>query len=238
VDSIGENIQEYVTTEVADIFQSISSLRENDLFKAEGARGYNHTVELNRSVRDGFFNPIDWDCSNRESDDKLAIYENMPIPNIDHLVGWATSHRPCRGNDPKDTANKLKHISSPPPPPSQVEFLLRRLGRRMMRSAGRKRSNGGPFIELAKRMSPSAGVAFGIAVEDIFTVALMPLAKKHVTRCRYLEKQIDSCTSNTNGNVESGFGKSGDNDPYVAWTMCPQEAITDFMKKPSFYHDA
>lgn len=236
VNLIGENIQEYVTTEVTHVLQSISSSRENNFMNAEGARSYNRT--------DDFFNPIDWDCSNRERDVKLAVYENMPIPNIDHLVGWATSHRPCHGNDPTDTRNisellhlEMKHITSPPPPPSQVEFLLRRFGRRVTRSAGRKHSSGGPCIELAKRMSPSAGVAFGIAVEDIFTVALMPLAKKHVTRCRYLENQIDRCTSNIDGNVESSVGKSGDIDPFVAWTLCPQDAIADFKKKPSLCQD-
>ncbi|KAL7463775.1 hypothetical protein ACHAXS_004138 [Conticribra weissflogii] len=247
LDSIGDNTQECVTTEIKSVLRSMITSSSNDPSKDEDVRKHDRIGDLNRSQGDYFFNPIDWDCSNRYTDDRLAIYENMPIPNIDHLVGWATSHRPHRGNDRTDTGNiselqrlDLQHIHAPPPPPSQVRFLLRRLGRRMMQSVGGKHSNGGSLLcnEIAKKMSPSAGVAFGIAVEDIFTVALMPLAKKHVNRCRYLEKLKNSCESNIDGKQDSGVGKSGCIDPFDAWTMSPQEAIAEFAMKPTFYHDA
>mmetsp|Transcript_30452 Transcript_30452/g.55263 ORF Transcript_30452/g.55263 Transcript_30452/m.55263 type:complete len:134 (+) Transcript_30452:246-647(+) len=75
-------------------------------------------------------------------------------------------------------------------------------------------------------MDTSAYVAVGIAVEEVLTMALMPLAEAHIERCRRLERQKNCDATATDPCAR----KIPTMDPFHSWTLPPAEAMVQLAK--------
>ena len=148
--------------------------------------------------------------------------ERKPSPNqeidllsmLDELVGWATSH--CKSNNNScehERTSGLPHIPAAPPPPSHIKYLHGCVSERLSGAAGARKTRG-----RKRQFDASAHVTVGMAVEEVLTMALMPLAEEHVKRCRRLEYQKDRKRPTDTA------------DPFHSWTLPPTEAIVQLAK--------
>ncbi|KAL9187220.1 hypothetical protein ACHAXT_001323 [Thalassiosira profunda] len=176
------------------------------------------------------------------------LYQHWSIPQIDDLVGWATSHRgtdktsrPASDSIDGDEGRRLglAHLLMSPPPPSHMAFLRHRIKERRGENPpgggkGKRKRNktatGGLGIDGLESMSTSAHVATGMAVEEALTMALMPLAEAHVARCRRLQRGKRTTGSRKEGRPST---RRRDDDPFHAWTLPPAEAIAALAREGS-----
>mmetsp|Transcript_12308 Transcript_12308/g.26739 ORF Transcript_12308/g.26739 Transcript_12308/m.26739 type:complete len:362 (+) Transcript_12308:259-1344(+) len=198
--------------------------------------------------------------------DNILLYQHFSIPEIDNLVGWATSH--CgNNNDPNPMAKAapanhdilsgqqeqrlgLSHIPTAPPPPSHVAFLHQRMSEKLMtntangEAAASDGDEGSININTISKQNDnvdaSVYVTVGMAVEEVLTMALMPLAEAHVEHCRRLEIQKNCHATNTTEwpNQQSGveqcsWNRSNGADTFHAWTRPPAEAIVQLARDGS-----
>ena len=161
----------------------------------------------------------------------------------------------------------LTHSSTtaPPPPPSHIAYLQHQIADKL--EAGnssttaedtsderRDRSNKGNNIRrdvdtstystISKHnhninLDTSAYVAIGMAIEESLLRSLMPLAYKHVERCRRLERR-DTSSSIVSGGIDLDSSSTSANeltsrnrlasDPFHAWTLPAAEAVAELAK--------
>ena len=116
---------------------------------------------------------------------------DIPIP------PWGLSlHQPPPFQPMHSEAAPMR--SEVPPPPQLLGLLLKCAERKMSKSAERVR-NGPQNADQEQKMKvmrhmnnmfdSSALIAAGVAVEEILTSALLPLAAAHVSRCRAMDHQ-------------------------------------------------
>lgn len=168
------------------------------------------------------------------------LYQHLSDKEMDNLVGWATSHRGNGGINSNRTSSKdvvdsdLSYIPKPPPPPSHIAFLHELINQRL-KTANNNDEDTTNHHKGAKAESEelnrninrgnidvSTYVSTGMAIEDILTMKLMPLAKAHAGRCRRLERQKKKDGSQR--------ANSATSDPFHAWTLPPAEAIVELAK--------
>ena len=82
-------------------------------------------------------------------------------------------------------------------------------------------------------MDTSAYVAVGMAVEEVLTMALMPLAEAHIERCRRLERQKNCDATAT----EPCARKIPTMDPFHSWTLPPAEAMVQLARDGAANHN-
>jgi hypothetical protein len=158
----------------------------------------------------------------RWGQDKL--YRYLPVVEVDKLVGWAThmnsyqSVSTTNGGDhgdttfpangtalPKSNNNPLLGLPNLPLRPSLLKHLVHdpatQLALTKLNQSGasknRKRPKSSDHFD---RFHHSAAVAVGMLAEEMITASLLPLARRHVARCRQQENMAD-------------------------WTLPPEEAI-------------
>jgi hypothetical protein len=126
----------------------------------------------------------------------------VSVPEVDELVGWATHvQRP----EPVVDVNPLLNLPSTPLQPSLLTDLENTVSK--MLTAEKRSVQWESFDQ-------SALVAIGIALEEMITTNLLPLAQLHVQRCRQLEATL--------GKEESLFSE---------WTLPPEEAVEKLVEK-------
>jgi len=141
---------------------------------------------------------------------------------LDELVGWATSH--CKSNNNSSTKAisetcehertlGLSYIPAAPPPPSHIKYLHGCMSERLSGATGARKTRKKPH-----QFDASGHVAVGMAIEEVLTMTLMPLAEEHVKRCRRLEQQKDR--KRPTDTV----------DPFHLWTLPLTEAIVQLAK--------
>jgi hypothetical protein len=88
-------------------------------------------------------------------------------------------------------------------------------------------------------MDISTYIAIGMAIEERLTRSLMPLAYKHVERCRRLERDTSSTSGSVNGDIDLGSSSTNTNesttrqrrlDPFHAWTLPAAEAVVELTR--------
>ena len=249
IDSVG-NVEEEVIKETHRVLQQLSSgveLKEQPDASNSKSGGHGNTLnngEVDSDIsRQARINPIDWYKRGRDEEDRGEFFENMSISNIDNLVGWATSYS---GNTCVKDSNKrdqvcqlgLSHIPVAPPPPSQIEFLLNRFVGRMAKTLepgsdisenATIDNNNSQIQQMKKKLDASALVSIGMGVEDVMTMALLPLARAHVDRCRRLEKEKHH-RAIYKDNSQPHSRNAPREDPYVAWTLPPNEAAMELTR--------
>lgn len=196
---------------------------------------------------------VEWDrlAASRWGQDRLDRY--ISIPELDDLIGWnchlvaPTSSPIDRNSDncpttnatglPLIAPNRLLGLatSNVPLRPSLLKHLIQDPATNILKAIDeatiaaslsdqerqpRKRTSNGPLWEA---MNHSTAVALGILAEEMITATLLPLAEKHVKRCRWLqERQEESARSNRNSNEIKALGSEA---AFHHWTLPPEEAI-------------
>eukprot|EP00970_Alexandrium_tamarense_P002706 scaffold377_cov193-Alexandrium_tamarense.AAC.15 len=208
LESLGGNAEDAVVREARRILHGKTEI-EDDENKDASDIGIGSVCEggIPREFRVESF---DWIKRGMGEEGKGSIYKHMSIPQIDEFVGWANTSSGVTNvtSTAKDSAAQLEHVPMAPPPPSQVQFLMHRFGERYSDKASEKE-------HLWSNFDPSALVSMGVAVEEMMTSALMPLAKAHVLRCRRLETE------------QSTFNLDRSKGSFTAWTLTPSEAVTE-----------
>ena len=97
-------------------------------------------------------------------------------------------------------------------------------------------------------MDISAYIAIGMAIEESLTRSLMPLAYKHVERCRRLELERRNTSSSVSGGIVDSSMNTNTNelthqkrrlsDPCHAWNLPPAEAVAELAKDGCTTSDA
>jgi len=192
-----------------------------------------------------------------------ALFQHISTAEVNNLIGWANSHGCESGHDSstklapgngeklrkqEQRLGSLLHIPKAPPPPSDVHYLHQLISERLSTNsfgssnqplsneAGAKANNEteNDTIPTLDRMDASAYVAIGMAVEEVFTSALMPLAEAHVERCRRLERQKDKerGTKSDVTTTETRTPRKGLNsaDPFDSWTLPPSKALVQLAR--------
>jgi len=140
---------------------------------------------------------VPWDELAETKWGKTSLTRFVAVPELDRLVGWATH---VQQSAPVAEPNVLLGItSSSPLQPSLLRYLENTAS--YMLSAD-KRS------DQWESLHQSALVSIGIVLEEMLTATLLPLAQRHVKRCRNLEDVY--------GSEEQVFSE---------WTLPPEEAI-------------
>jgi len=160
----------------------------------------------------------------------------------------------------------LTHSSTAaPPPPSHIAYLQHQISNRLKTgnssittedTSDERRDRRSGDINISRdvdkstystiskhnhnnNLDTSAYIAIGMAIEESLTRSLMPLAYKHVERCRRLELERD--TSSVSGGIDLGSNSANTNestqnpkrlvsDPFHAWTLKPAEAVAELAK--------
>ena len=173
------------------------------------------------------------------------------IPTINDLLGWATNR--CSSETMRSSKNDtlsalergfgLSHIPIAPPPPSHIEHLHDCIRKRLddninsdidlqSKTGGDSAMNERAIHSNLLNANSSAYVAIGMAVEEVLTLALMPLANAHVSHCRRLERLREKEKSRWGGNEINHAGETMKTvDPFHAWTLPPAEAIVELATK-------
>jgi hypothetical protein len=197
---------------------------------------------------------LDWDRRGQGGDGKGNIYQHMSIDMIDDFVGWTTSlndkdqAKPSyadaalpgfAGDDLEAVYSGLLHVPKAPPPPSQIAFLRQRLQKEMVERLKilcpdeDTESHSRRAQELLGCLDSSALVSIGFIIEEVMTMALMPLAKAHVEHCRRLER-FSNLQSNDGLEQEDKAGTTQSCvDPFVAWTLPIPEVISELARDKS-----
>ena len=111
----------------------------------------------------------------------------------DEVLGWAT-HVTAPFGDSAATFQPLVGLPDVPPPNSFLQLVDAYASQQCTK-------------EQLKTFDISALVTMGICLEEMLTVSFLPLAQKHVERCRQLS----------------------DEDAFRAWTLPPEEAIAELI---------
>mmetsp|Transcript_25605 Transcript_25605/g.54425 ORF Transcript_25605/g.54425 Transcript_25605/m.54425 type:complete len:353 (+) Transcript_25605:118-1176(+) len=207
---------------------------------SEGAKMPNIADDYLESKHDSYQHVV------QETD---PLYRHFSPPEIENLVGWATSHHGNEHNYLARTAHVddglrdlerrlgLSHLPMAPPPPSHIEYLHERILKRTKTNntannlhdesapvGGKQNKNNANSTSISVNMDASAYVAVGMAVEEMLTAALMPLAEAHVERCRRLErwKGRDRAAAKEGSRARK---RMAEEDPFDAWTLPPAEAV-------------
>jgi len=157
---------------------------------------------------------------------------------------------------------ELTHTSNAaPPPPSHIAYLQQQISDRLKTGnstttedtsderrdnrSGKNNINGvdiSTYTTISNHkhdnnLDISAYIAIGMAIEERLTRSLMPLAYKHVERCRRLELERD--TSSVSGDIV-GSGSTNTNGstswnrlashPFHAWTLPAAEAFVELAR--------
>jgi hypothetical protein len=159
-------------------------------------------------------NKVYFSITNRDDDfvqwDALAdtkwgtnpLIRYVSVPEVEELVGWATHvQRPVPAAD----VNPLLNLPSTPLPPSLLIDLENTVSQLLAAEE---------LSDQWESFDQSALVAIGIALEEMITTNLLPLAQLHVQRCRQLEV--------TDGSEERLFSE---------WTLPPEEAVDKLVEK-------
>jgi len=163
---------------------------------------------------------------------------------LDNLVSWATRQ--------SATFNPLLRLSGEAPfSPSLLEYVyqsgLARVGRQRSQTTRTTSSTTAPqqrqeqendAEKVWKSLDTSAMVAIGMALEEMVTMALLPLAAKHVARCRRIEDD-EAQRQPEQEDEKSGISDEGNDVPrevirpqdnrkqtaFQDWTLPPEEAL-------------
>lgn len=138
---------------------------------------------------------------------KEPFRSRIPYPEVNELVGWAMHiSQPEAAHLHGDVPiNPLLGLPSAPPPPSYLNELLTICMKLIRRDK--------KYAIVMNTMDHSAAVTAACLLEEMMTTILMPLAKKHVVRCRKLDMEA---VSKERG--EEGIAMDD-------WTLPPEEAL-------------
>ena len=162
--------------------------------------------------------------SNRTWADE-SVLNYLPVREVDRLVGWAT-HVTQEGKSDEVTEVSSTDGPSPPNPLLGIQPdspLPMSMLHQLIHANARGKFKNEP--ELTGSFGTSALVALGMVLEEMMTANLLPLAERHVRRCRELEKEEEA----------RGEGKAVDNNmqkekrSFQEWTLPPEEAIYNLM---------
>jgi hypothetical protein len=139
---------------------------------------------------------VQWDALADTKWGRNPLTRYVSVPELDELVGWATHvQRPV----PFVNVNPLLGLPGTPLQPSLLMYLENTVSEIL---SAEKRS------DQWESFDQSALIAIGIALEEMITTNLLPLAQLHVNRCRELEV--------IPGSEERLFSE---------WTLPPEEAV-------------
>jgi hypothetical protein len=175
---------------------SESSKRKREDRKEEGQKKINFS---NTSNEDDF---VQWDALADTKWGRNPLTKYVSVPELDDLVGWATHQQ---SSVPVVDVNPLLSLPGAPPQPSLLMYLENTVSEIL---SAQKRS------DQWESFDQSALIAIGIALEEMITTNLLPLAQLHVNRCRQLEA--------IPGNEEKLFSE---------WTLPPEEAVEKLVEK-------
>jgi hypothetical protein len=104
---------------------------------------------------------------------KESLTKYVSVPELDDLVGWATHQQ---SSVPVVDVNPLMGLPGAPIQPSLLMYLENTVSEIL---SAQKRS------DQWESFNQSALIAIGIALEEMITTNLLPLAQLHVDRCRH-----------------------------------------------------
>jgi SHAQKYF class myb-like DNA-binding protein len=145
---------------------------------------------------------VRWDALADTKWGRNPLTKYVSVRELDGLVGWATHQQ---SPVPVANVNPLLGLPNAPLQPSLLTYLENTVSEIL--SAQKKSDQWESFDQ-------SALVAIGIALEEMVTTNLLPLAQLHVNRCRQLEA--------IPGNEEKLFSE---------WTLPPEEAVEKLVEK-------
>lgn len=168
---------------------------------------------------------VDWDRLASSWCGKEHLTRYLPVLEIDILVGWATNletfHRPCQN----DRRNPLMGLPNIPPRPTLIKHMIHDPSTKIVVGAKEKR--------LYESFHHSAAVAVGILAEEMMTATLLPLAQRHVKRCRQLESKItDVVIHSTSTEADHELARvvqRARDHVFQEWTLPPEEAIVNLL---------
>jgi hypothetical protein len=146
---------------------------------------------------------VQWDALADTKWGKNPLTKYVSVPELDDLVGWATHQQSAV---PVVNVNPLLGLPGAPLQPSLLMYLETTVSEIL---SAQKRS------DQWESFDQSALIAIGIALEEMITANLLPLAHLHVDRCRQLETVA--------GNEEKLFSSE--------WTLPPEEAVEKLVEK-------
>jgi hypothetical protein len=152
---------------------------------------------------------VDWDEVAHSFWGQTPFTSHMSLPEINHLLGWATNLQ-----DPRESSknraynNPLDSLPNDPLPPSILAYLNHVASQILDGSTGEQAQMNNDWDSY----NTSALDAVAVVLEEMITATLLPLAEQHVQRCRKLESDSEEAA-------------------FVAWTLPPEEALFELMRE-------
>jgi len=93
------------------------------------------------------------------------------------------------------------------------------------------------YQDIYTNFDETALISLGMLYEECLVESLLPLARKHVERCRSID---DSSLKTRNQTSQTGYNKANNKTAFDQWTLPPEEAITQIFQrsKQSFAHSS
>ena len=136
---------------------------------------------------------VDWGCLADGPWGRQSLITDEKT--MSDLIGWATRLEAAPADNP------LAILPNLPLRPSLLSFVHDEMVKILVATKEH---------DLWESFDTSALVALGVALEEMLTASLLPLAEQHVRRCRSLESEDDQA--------------------FVEWTLPPEEAVLKLSK--------
>ena len=174
---------------------------------------------------------VDWNQYRDRTWGQAPLWAQLGLSDLDDLIGWANGS--LGGNksqqqvddepetNPMAQQNILLGLPNIPLPPSYLDVLS---------SIGADKASAS--------LAESGEVAAGMALEDMVTAALLPLAELHVLRCRELETKTPRKGTKrrrcpvTEGEIDIETSLLHPSETsFQQWTLPPEEAILKLLEQ-------